>query len=542
MPSVRDLQDGPVGRRNVVEDKNPLHGIPNGLTQRHNGLRPPTSTSRIQLLFAATFCPLRASRALSRSSVGDLSLFTVIIYKSLSPSVAGYYVALILYRLYLHPLARFPGPWLAAVSRWYEAYHDVLRNGQYTFKIAELHKIYGPIVRTSPHELHINDPSFFDQIYRQDGRWDKYAWSVDAFGAPGAILLTSDHELHKARRHLLNSFFSKVRVSNRIDMIKQHLDKLCGRITSFAEAGEAFNLGAAVTAFVRDVAFDFILGKNYQNLDKNDFDVHMVTASSGSGQMWRLTKHVRFIGPLMKSIPMDWLIKHVEGDMKLFFQFMMENLADTQRLIASAKSTPSTPGEIHNNIVHQIMASNLPASEKEFKRIFDDVATITGAGFETTTGAVRVALFHVFDNKEILHRLRTELATVDTRELKALEQLPYLKAVLLESLRISPAQGTRLSRIASDRDLYYKEWRIPAGTPVSMTQKTFAPFLRGTRSCLGLHLAWADMYLIVAALVNCFDFQYINVQAEDLECNSDQFAIGTKSKGVLNATASMRGR
>lgn len=49
----------------------------------------------------------------------------------------------IYYRLYLDPLAQFPGPALAALTRYYEAYYDVIRNGQYTFKIEELHKKYG---------------------------------------------------------------------------------------------------------------------------------------------------------------------------------------------------------------------------------------------------------------------------------------------------------------------------------------------------------------------------------------------------------------
>lgn len=53
-----------------------------------------------------------------------------------------YFATLAFYRLFLHPLSRFPGPKLAAISRWYEAYYDVIQNGQYTFKIAELHKIY----------------------------------------------------------------------------------------------------------------------------------------------------------------------------------------------------------------------------------------------------------------------------------------------------------------------------------------------------------------------------------------------------------------
>lgn len=177
--------------------------------------------------------------------------------------------------------------------------------------------------------------------------------------------------------------------------------------------------------------------------------------------------------------------------------------------------SPDKEGE--ESIVHEIMNSKLPASEKTTDRIFDDVSTITGAGFETTAGALRVAIFHVFDNQHILQRLRMELSTVDSRDLKALEQLPFLKAVLMEGLRISPALGTRMARIAPDRDLHYKHWRIPAGTPVGMTlvllhsdetpypeprlfnpdrwldhegqsrpDRAFAPFLRGTRACLGM--------------------------------------------------------
>lgn len=54
-----------------------------------------------------------------------------------------YSVAGIVYRLYLSPLAKFPGPKLAAATLWYEAYYDVIEQGQYTFKIRELHKQYG---------------------------------------------------------------------------------------------------------------------------------------------------------------------------------------------------------------------------------------------------------------------------------------------------------------------------------------------------------------------------------------------------------------
>lgn len=48
-------------------------------------------------------------------------------------------------------------------------------------------------------------------------------------------------------------------------------------------------------------------------------------------------------------------------------------------------------------------------------------------------------------------------------------------------------------------------------------------------------LAWAEMYLVLAALVQCFDFQFKGISGEDFECKSDQFIIGTKGKGVLKA-------
>lgn len=64
----------------------------------------------------------------------------------LGGALVAYYATLVFYRLFLHPLAHFPGPRLAAFSRWYEGYYDVILDGQYTSKIAKLHKIYGMVL------------------------------------------------------------------------------------------------------------------------------------------------------------------------------------------------------------------------------------------------------------------------------------------------------------------------------------------------------------------------------------------------------------
>lgn len=54
-----------------------------------------------------------------------------------------YYVGVAVYRLYFSPLAKFPGPKLAALTYWVEFYHDVIRRGQFTFEIGKLHDKYG---------------------------------------------------------------------------------------------------------------------------------------------------------------------------------------------------------------------------------------------------------------------------------------------------------------------------------------------------------------------------------------------------------------
>lgn len=67
-----------------------------------------------------------------------------------------YLVALAVYRLYLSPLAKFPGPKLAALTQWYEFYFEVVKSGQFTFHIQDLHKKYGKFMirRRSCNELY----------------------------------------------------------------------------------------------------------------------------------------------------------------------------------------------------------------------------------------------------------------------------------------------------------------------------------------------------------------------------------------------------
>ena len=49
----------------------------------------------------------------------------------------------VVYNLFLSPLAKFPGPKLAAITPWYEFYWDGIQGGQYYFEIEKMHKEFG---------------------------------------------------------------------------------------------------------------------------------------------------------------------------------------------------------------------------------------------------------------------------------------------------------------------------------------------------------------------------------------------------------------
>lgn len=150
--------------------------------------------------------------------------------------------------------------------------------------------------------------------------------------------------------------------------------------------------------------------------------------------------------------------------------------------------------------------------------------SIVAAGTETTAHTLRVITYHLCRNPDMLQKLCAELKTVDLssqngHKLPQLERLPYLFAVINEGLRLSYGVVSRLARIAPDRFIEYREWKIPPGTPVGMSsglihldpnafpqphafdperwmdpadrrrlEKYLVPFSKGTRGCLGLKL------------------------------------------------------
>lgn len=57
--------------------------------------------------------------------------------------IALYAASLLVYRLFLSPLAKFPGPKFSAICGWVETYYDVFQGGQFSNQVDQWHEQYG---------------------------------------------------------------------------------------------------------------------------------------------------------------------------------------------------------------------------------------------------------------------------------------------------------------------------------------------------------------------------------------------------------------
>lgn len=48
-------------------------------------------------------------------------------------------------------------------------------------------------------------------------------------------------------------------------------------------------------------------------------------------------------------------------------------------------------------------------------------------------------------------------------------------------------------------------------------------------------LAWAEMYIVIAAVVQRFDFELIDAGPKDVKCATDQFIVGTEDQSGIKA-------
>lgn len=169
------------------------------------------------------------------------------------------------------------------------------------------------------------------------------------------------------------------------------------------------------------------------------------------------------------------------------------------------------------------------------------------AGSDTTAGTLRATLDLLLRHPAALQRLRDELAASGLTpgaipSFARASAMPYLNAVLHESLRLRPVIGLGLPRVVPKDGCTVSATPLPAGTTISAwpwvvhrDAAVFGPdadafrperwldpeaaaamhrcsigFGMGARLCIGKNVSWLEMLKVLPALVAGYDMDLVN--------------------------------
>ncbi|KAI9727459.1 MAG: hypothetical protein M1828_006401 [Chrysothrix sp. TS-e1954] len=485
------------------------------------------------------------------------------LYYSLA-AITAYVLVGSFYRLYLSPLAKFPGRKMSILTLWYEFYYQAIKGGKFIWEVEKMHQEYGPIVRINPYELHINDPDYYDELYNFK-HYEKYQWHVQQFGHPDSSANTVTHHMHKMRRSVVAPYFARGAIlSLEASVIQRQVEKLCKRIEE-CKSNKPMPLGTAFRALTTDVITEYTMGESFGFLERDDFHQQWFDEFLRNVRMVHTVMQYPWLPNFSKRLP-TWLKKTLfpgTSNLVAFHHVVQEE-------VVKSKNTPKDDQKLNPTLFREIFQADIPASEKTIDRVTDEGVLFVVAGNETTGNALSIIAYNILKDPAVHAKLRKELVDLipDARTIakwQTLEKAPYLSAVIKEGLRLSYGVVSRMPRVVPDRALRYKDWEIPPNTPVSMSNwlthndpnvynnplafqperwlkgqesekldHYFVPFCRGTRMCTGMNLAYAEMYVTVATIFRRFDMQLFQTTFEDIDVAHEFHIPQVKqdSKGV----------
>lgn len=150
-------------------------------------------------------------------AVKELPLFVYGTFSQSSPlhllslvaaiAIAGI-AGLAIERLVISPLAKIPGPKIAALTQWWMIYHEF--NGDRTITIQKLHEKYGPVVRVSPTEVCFNNPEGVKDIYGAGSQFPKsHFYDLFMYYGERNMFTTLTKKEHGDRKKMISDRYSK---------------------------------------------------------------------------------------------------------------------------------------------------------------------------------------------------------------------------------------------------------------------------------------------------------------------------------------------
>ncbi|KAM3441679.1 hypothetical protein MY4824_001457 [Beauveria thailandica] len=484
--------------------------------------------------------------------------------------VLVYISLLVVYRIWFHPLSKYPGPKLQAA--WYlpHIYHNyVVGNGH--LRATRLHAKYGPIVRIGPNHLAVDGSIGWRDIYGHKTGKQEFDKFFTPFPNSESSLIIAPKDTHRRIRRQLAHAFSDSALAEQETVVTQYVRLLMDRLTE--RCGKTVDIVKWFNFTSFDIIGELAYSDSFHSLESNGYHPWVLSIFSmlKSIALRNFLYNYRLLFYIAQSLPA--FISPIGAFTKIrgyASEKAVERLGDSEKPCQDQR---------HKDFMSYMLRDNREGSRgMSDVEIVSTTPTIIIAGSETTATTLAGLVFNLKHNAEahqaLLDEIRGTFATEEEINMKSAAKLPYLQACLHETLRVYPPvpettprhspgalingdyipKGTRLSVYQwatyrnpnnfADPDLYRPQRWLPTTHPLydarykNDNKDVFKPFSFGARDCIGKNLAMNELRLIASRLLHRFDYELAPGQDDWM---ASQRAFLLWEKGDLNGLAG-RGR
>uniref|UniRef100_A0A3P8THR9 Cholesterol 24-hydroxylase n=1 Tax=Amphiprion percula TaxID=161767 RepID=A0A3P8THR9_AMPPE len=351
------------------------------------------------------------------------------------------------------------------------------------------------------------------------------------------LVTARDHDQWYKQRRIMDPAFSSLYLRGLMGTFNETAEKLMDKLTEFADSQTETNMLGLVNCVTLDVITKVAFGVDLDFLAKSSPLPKAIEAC-----LKGMVYNVRDV--FFEYLPKNWpFVKEVRDACRLL-------RTTGAQWIHERKTAINNGDEVPKDILTQIIKSagkeeNMTKEDEEF--MLDNFVTFFIAGQETTANQLAFCIQELTRHPDILEKVRKEVDDVVGMKQDVgyddLGKLIYLSQVLKETLRMYPTAPGTSREIA--KDMVIDGIHIPGGfncifssyvtsrmdkffkDPLTFDPDRFHPdapkpyycyypFSLGPRSCLGQNFAQMEAKVVMAKLVQRFDFSLVPGQTFDI--------------------------
>ncbi|KAI4869205.1 cytochrome P450 [Hypoxylon rubiginosum] len=469
-------------------------------------------------------------------------------------AVLAYIGARCIYLLHFHPLSKFPGPKLAAVSNVWYAYHWL--SGRWPWAVEAAIKQYGDVVRVAPNELAFGDPRAAEDIYSSHDKSLETFVKTDihdfAKENDGGLIWQQDPLKHRQIAKQVAPAFSQKAIRASDPVIHHYVDLFVSRMKEIGNTQGGISLANWTQWLAMDIAAEMAYSHRVDCMKeaKNSAYLNAVLSFNKFATMTQVLTRFPWLGFMRFAVfPVSLLGK--------LMQLRKESLASMHRRLSLQGATE------HADYFDQLAPAVGHAGDNsdEILHLSKISTQLMFAGYLPPSDWYYGTFFHLLHARQALEALTREVRAAFTsyEEITpgAAQQLPYLNACMKEALRLFPTSASingmpvyspgavvggdyiprsttcqfsgfsvaRNPRYFRDPLLYRPQRWLPADHSLYSERYSgdqldaFMPFSQGPRMCSGKEVAWWQARLVLTKVLWSLDLEMVPGQRVDLEKN-----------------------